>query len=302
VWTACAVYSIWINPETVFWKYAISQKMTWAHSKILQNQGKVVFLGDSSCAFSIISERLLQNHGIRSVNMGGPAGSGALFLTAIAFNELSKGDTLIVDLTTGFLRDPKPLAPTQLGIQLAMALGQPSLAAAWDLTGDDLEMGQILPALRPGAYHFFTMMGKLIARRPPYRYAMEDVRPDGWMCTTYQEEPVTPNEAETSEPVLSNSGVDLLQKIKELCDARGISVAYSLPWAYTSAAAAQSARFYNHKLLMEIRKIIPVLQDERLGVITERDCFSDTSLHLSSIGANLRTDTIASQIFQWRGY
>lgn len=259
-------------------------------------------MGDSSCAFSIKCERLLQNHGIRSVNMGGPAGCGALFLTAIAFPELSRGDTLIVGLTTGFLRDPKPLAPTQLGIQLAIALGQSSLAVASDLTGNELEMAQILPALRPGAYHFFTMVGKIIAHRPPYRYAIEDIRPDGWMCSTYQEEPVIPKEAETSEPVLSNYGVDLLQKIKELCDARGIRVAYSLPWAYTSPAAAQSARFYNHKVLVEIGKIIPVLQDERLGVVTERDCFSDTPLHLSLDGANQRTDTIASQILQWRVY
>jgi hypothetical protein len=207
-------------------------------------------------------------------------------LTLHALNGMSAGDTLVVALEPGPLT--APIEPTALGIHFSFAVGHPEWVCNPALDGRGASRSSALLALRPGARHTFTLLGKLLSRgsRSLYRYRVEDANPSGWNRTAVRRELDGPPGHDVH---LSDDGRRLLGALRRWCDEKQVKVVYSLPWAYVPEEKMASFQHDNARFLLEMLDYLPVLKNARLGAHSLRSDFSDTSWHLSEAGSKLRT-------------
>ena len=142
---------------------------------------KVLVYGGSSCAFSIDGERMLDRFNLPTVNYGSAAGMGTAILTESVLGQVRPGDTLIVALEPGLLTEP--LDSPALGVQFSFAAHHPKWVTHPVIPVASPNWFQALAALRPGGYHTFTLLGKIVTRKPLMRYQEKDYRPSGWEQT-----------------------------------------------------------------------------------------------------------------------
>jgi hypothetical protein len=257
----------------------------------------VMFVGGSTTAFGIDAAALEREGGIPAVNLAMHAGLGPVFLTGMGLTQVEQGDTLVLALEPSFLQGP--IESKLFGLQMALLLERPK-TVTWYRGGPTL--AEWLSALRPGAYHVFTMLGKLAMGKPLYRYSMEDYREGGWLVTNVRV-PVGGGAGGESEEAVENDqqhllsadGVDFLKRVREEVEARGGSVVYLLPWSYVSSEHVGRARRQNARLLDEIEQILPVIREETLGAHSVAEDFADTSMHLTEEAAQRRTRALMQQ-------
>jgi hypothetical protein len=286
-----AAYTIRLNPEVRFYKHAALVKLAWAAKLDREYGRKVIVCGGSSTAFSIDGERMLKQHGLPTVNFGLHAGMEPLFLVAIAAQAARPGDMLIVALEPGLLM--VPLSSADLAGQMAVALGRPELAQAPNLTGERVHWVGNAVSLRPGAYHFFTLLGKIALRKPLYRYSPKEVTPSGWQrARDFRAIP----DATIVDEHLSPDARKLLADLRHWGKTNHVQVAYSLPWGYVSQERSAAFQRMNARFLAEVAGILPVLKDPTLGAHLVREHFADTECHLTAEGAAARSDALAAQI------
>jgi hypothetical protein len=293
-WLGAAAYTLWVNPEVAHFTHGDAIKQQWADKMTREHGPKVIVFGGSSCEFSIDGERMLDRHGLPSVNAGRGAGMGVAVLTMAALRDCRSNDTLVVAmepaLLTGSLEIPN------LGIQFSMAAGHPEwirepLSPATPVSWMDTAI-----ALRPGGYHTFTLLGKLIQGRALYRYQPEDLRPSGWIQTPVRMPIPGPQRHGIRIPQDSQQ---FLRSLRDWCEERRVRLAYSIPWAYTPVHELGAFRRENAGFLLQMADIMPVLRDPRLGAYTVIEHYSDTGWHLTEEGAALRTDELSGQLLGW---
>lgn len=289
---ATAAYTLWLNPEIRFYLYAAKIKRAWAE-KLHKEYGRaIVVFGASSCAFAIDGERMLDKHGLPVVNFGMHAGMEPLFLTALAVESTRPSDTLVVAIEPGLLLSP--FDSPDLAAQMGMALGNPRLVHASDLTGEPVHWIENVLSLRPGAYHFFTLLGKIVLGKPLYRYSPKDLRPSGWQQTDER------REIHDQEPFIVESLPEhsrrLLAALAHWGKTNHVKVVYSLPWGWVSDAKHDQFKRMNASFLRRVAEFMPVLKDPTLGAHPVRHHFADTEWHLTAEGAAERTDALAAEL------
>ncbi len=288
-WTVCALYTLCLNPETVFFRSCDTVKKLWAQKLDREYPNKVVFCGGSSCNTSVDGERLLNQHGLPALNMGLGAGMGAKVLTHYAQTEVRTGDTLIVGLEPDLLAGP--LEIESLGAQFSFSIGEPSLLR----DPDRVNWPSVLLDLRPGGYHIFTLIAKMALRRPLYPYSASELHPSGWHEVSSRRSIRSLKGA----PKLSKEARSWLVDLHGWCDQRNVRVAYALPWGYSAPEDLQHVQNCNLRFLREVAETMPVLKDPSLGTDTNAKYFADTPVHPTTQGAALRTDELAREIKTW---
>lgn len=289
---AAAAYTLWLNPEIRFYRHAAQVKRTWAHNLHRYHGSIYLVYGASSCAFAVDGERMIREHGLHVANFGMHAGMESLFLTALATGSTQPGDTLVVAIEPGLL--VVPFDSPDLAAQMGMALGAPRLVHASDLTGERVHWVENILSLRPGAYHLFTLLGKIALRKPLYRYAPDDVRPSGWQQT--HERRQIPDQGVSSSGALSPDAKRLLEALSRWGKTNKVQVVYSLPWGWVSGERMAKFQKMNARFLLEVAGFIPVLKDKSLGAYPVREHFADTEWHLTAEGAVVRTDSLARDL------
>lgn len=294
-WAVCAAYTVWMNPEVRFYSRLSALQDAWAQKLEQSHTNKIVVYGGSSCTFSIDGGLLLKTLNLPAVNRGLAAGFGVKIPTLNALKDLNRGDTLVIALEPGQLTGTTE--PTSLATQFSYAAGHPGWA-----TQERLEMPSIgclssLLALRPDSYHVVTLIGKIIQRRPFYRYSVADADPSGWMVTAVR----APLDGPPGHgDKLSNDVKKFLPALRDWCAERGVRVAYSLPWAYCPTNGLSGFREHNARTLLQIAEYIPVLKDPALGASEDASLFADTAWHLTADGAALRSMQLGHAIQEWR--
>jgi hypothetical protein len=289
---AAGVYTVHWNPEVGFYRHSVAVKRAWAGAlATASNAPRYLLAGGSSAAFAVDGERLRTRDGIRLVNFGLHAGMEAPFLLAIAAREARPGDTLIVAMEPELLTSP--FTAPDLAAQMGWALNEPRLIGASDITGQPVGWLDSVISLRPGAYHAFTLLGKIALRKPLYRYAPPEVHASGWQeARDFRDFPlIQPGAAR-----LSADGRALLVAAARWGQAAEVSVIYSLPWSCVEPAAVEPYRRASAAFLREVSEFVPVLKDPSLGVYAVREHFADTGWHLTPAGAQVRTDALAGHL------
>ncbi len=255
---------------------------------------KVVFCGGSSCAHSVMGIRLLQQHGIPTVNMGLLAGYGASLLIQSGLGEIIQGDTLIIGVEPQVLAEPYEMLPC--ACKLGYTLGHPEWAyMPWETPmapyfGVALRCntGWKSVMLLPDVLHF--------SKAVPLD-SLSKMDASGWVSSSYRPREYLSSSFYSSH--LSEDNKKLLQWVHKQCQQRGARVAYCLAWSLREPGDAAVIRKTNLSLLKEIAAIMPVLRDPRMGVCTDRSQFSDTYYHLNAEAAVQRTDELARLIKAW---
>lgn len=294
-WVAAAAYTVRLNPEIRFYRHAIRVKRAWSQALDQAHAHKVVVGGGSSAAFAVDGERLWRQHQLPVVNAGLHVGMEAPFLTAFAMKLTRPGDTLVLAMEPYLIT--RPFTAPDLAAQMGLALGEPDLIHAAVLDGPGRHWVDDLMSLRPGAYHTFTLVGKILLGRPLYRYGAGDVRPSGWVQTGARREFATGVPPSLG---LSDDAHRLLIRLKNWGVTNRVEVVFFLPWLYVSSADEPIVRRGNARLLLEVVALLPVLRDPALGVYPVRDHYADTQLHLTGPGAAAHSDALAAQLQEGR--
>jgi hypothetical protein len=294
VWGLSIIYTLYLNPEVRNWLEGAAIKSRWAEKMTREYGSKIVVYGGSSCAFSIDGQRMLDRHGLPTVNFGRSADIGTTVLTESVLAYVRPGDTLIVAVEPGLLTESSDVPA--LGVQFSCAMHHPEWVRHPHFDEPGLNWFQVLAALRPGGYHTFTMLGKIARGGPLFRYRASDYRPSGWEQTEVRIKITGPPNYGTR---LSDDARKLLGGLRAWCDQRHVRIAYSLPWCYTPPDKVESFQKRNVEFLLQVNDVIPVLKDAHLGVDTNLDHFADTEVHLTGPAAALRTDEFAGQIKNW---
>lgn len=293
-WAACAFYTLRLNPENRFLKAAALTKQTWARQMTREHGAKHVIVGTSSCTFSIDGERMLARHQIPLVNMGLFASIEAKPLVEWALSEIQPGDSLIIALEPRILSGPiRPGAHAQ---QFAYLMGVPRWmeGVLEPLTPAGIDS---LLALRLGGRHTVLLAGKILTRRPMFRYAVEDIHPSGWVETKATGEI---NGAAGGGGMPSADGRMLLRSLVQWCQTNQVRVCFTLPVAYSTPELLPAFQRANAEYLLEVSKFLPVLEDRRLGANTNASLFADTAWHFNAEGVAQRTDELAEPLRAWR--
>ncbi len=284
-WLVSATYTLRWNPEVALFRHAALVKLAWSQHLDQQFTNKTIVFGGSSSTFSIDAALALRERQTPIANLALGAGLGAKVLTRFALQQAHAGDTLLMMFEPGLLA--ADLEPTQLGQQIAIALGRPALAHP----ADELLPTERLPAriygaaLRPGGYHFFTLLGKVIRRQPLYRYTTTDFDEAGQQQTTARAPLSTPRgQVKLSEPARL-----WLRQLRDECDQQNIRLIYALPWAYCPPEQTEAFQQENEHFLAQIAAFMPVLNEPRRGAYGAAEHFADTAYHLNKQGAALRT-------------
>jgi hypothetical protein len=293
-WGICILYTLILNPEIRYDVHGAIIKNRWADKMSSEYGAKVVIYGGSSCAFSIDGERMLRRFNLPTVNEGRAAGMGAAILTESVLGGLHPGDTLIVAIEPQLLA--KPFEPAPEGIQFSFAVHHPEWVLHPVVAPSPTTWFQALDAMRPGSIHTFTLFGKIVGRRPLFRYQFSDYRSSGWEQSSVRMKFSGPLEY---EPSLSNDGRNLLRNLRSWCNKHQIRVAYSLPWSYSLPEKEAAYQRKNIALLIQISDFMPVLKDDHFGADTNIEHFGDTLWHLNQDGSALRTDGLGEQIKNW---
>lgn len=293
-WAVAAFYTLRINPEVAFFVHGARVKQAWVERLNATSQPKTVVFGGSSCTVTVDGERMERQHQLPTVNLGLGAGMGAQMLAEYAKAGVRQGDTLIVALEPLLLTEH--LEVPSLGVQFAWAVGDRALKKLARRDSASFTGFSMLLALRPGGYHVFTLLGKIAARQPLYRYAPSDFHASGWQEVTVQRAFTGPPER---GPALTVEARALLQELRSWCESRGIRVAYALPWGSCTEAQKVTFQSANARFLRQVSDVLPVLKDARLGAYTERSEYADTFWHLTRPGAERRTDELAALIKAW---
>lgn len=103
-------------------------------------------------------------------------------------------------------------------------------------------------------------------------------------------------EQEEGRSLISPRVKESLQRIRQLCDRRGVLLVYSMGWFYCPPERLSVARSRQQRLVEELLAIMPVYQDETWGLRTKKTDFHDHPSHLRNDVAYLRMNQLAEQI------
>ena len=295
-------YSLNIDPEVIFWTKTATSNIEYTNLLDTQSRKKIIFIGGSSCAFSINPEQLKTEFNLSAVNFCLHVSAGRNLTVDLALQHLHSGDTLVIAFETSEFITNQPIKPTSLGNKIWWSLRQRDLVKKTFLEKVNLDSEYPWINIRPGLKHISIMMGKILLDRPLYRYSMEDVHSGGYITTNYSEGRLIP-EGKLPEPYhLAKNKAQFLKNLRDYCNKMDVSVAVSLPWLYTNQSVAEINQSLNQQLVTEISNILPVLEDWHLGVSTEENMFADTTSHLSKLGAKLRTSIIGHDLLSLKQF
>jgi len=233
---------------------------------------------------------MLERHKLPVLNLGFAAGMGANVLTRYALETLQPGDTLVVALELGLLSGPVELEP--LGVQFLLASGHSELLR----DNGQIPWATALLDLRPGGYHVFTLLGKVLLGQPLYRYAPAEFETGGWHKVAARRDLGVPV---VTTNKLSSAGRAWLVKIRDECLRRNVRVACTIPWQFCMPEDLGALQRQNLQFLREMSAVLPVLREPSLGTHAVREHFADTDMHPTAEAAGLRTDELAAAIKSW---
>lgn len=289
-------YQSTASPEVKFWKKAVNEKFDYL-AAMDADRPKVVFVGGSSCSFSINVEQLKDDFGIQALNGGLLAGAGRELPLDLGLSVLRPGDTLVLAFETPDWGSDSGSGNTPLGSQLWIAAVQPQVKES-SLSVIGLEPKYRMKHMRVGGYHAATVMLKLGLRRPLYRYSMQGIRRGGYLVTDYDDGTCRPD-TEVSRIELSKAMGQFLETTAKELRLRGIQVVVSLPWRFVSENIAEEQRNHWQTLAEDISKTVPVLPDPHWGVASAREDFADTPWHLSETAATRRTKIVGESLIEF---
>lgn len=264
------------NPEVEFW----SERFESKDKEIsVIAEPKVIFIGGSSCTFSVDPDTVDDIIGRPSYNFGGSAYMGAPYMFERVKPHIGKGDIVVVGYEPEILRNFGRFNYSPLGPRMAVRDMDLEIATELGLGVDTLP--EWFKILRPGLRNTVVIAGRLVKGGKAYTYGSEDLKSKGRIELQKIEYRIGPQrELEFND--LEDGVVRFLGEVMKFCESKGAHCIYTIPWQGTDVNFVGENREIRKRFLSEISRIMPVIPDSSVGVISGDKGFSDTAYHMGA--------------------
>jgi hypothetical protein len=286
----CALFANYANPEIQFWQQALAKKRAWA-ARPAPGTPRVLICGGSSAAFALDPLRFEQVSGLPCGNFALFAGLGTPVMIEFALREARPGDTIVLALEPGLLT--VPMEVNAVGQQMLLAGGSSCGFTENPLAISRQSVWSRLNLLRPGGYHFFTIVARRALGRPSYPYRSDDVSEAGWMTTANRRQNVV------NPGILGRLSPDARQQLAELstwAKARRVRIVAALPVGLVAPESRAEYHRHSAAFVLDLMDYFPVVRDPNLGMSANPAEFADTPAHLVPAAAQSYTESLAHAI------
>lgn len=282
-------YCFYLHPEINFYKKAIILSTEYEQQLRAKGHSCCIIGGGSEIHSSVQPSLMLNEYGIPAVNVATAAPFGIATNLAIALNHVQPGDSLIFSLIA---TDTRAYLPTASGTKLAVYLYGVNAFTTGGLPADLEALKNLLSS---DAASMMISTVRYLTRGYAFVYsAQATLHSDGWM-EIHRGGMQGKKTRKTVEPYHgpSQKCIASLLQAQQKCRQRGVNFAIMLPPSYVRPD------YSVHYLLnaLHISRLgIPVLKDERLGIIKDCNLLSDTISHLNNQGTIENSRIIARAI------
>lgn len=269
----------------------------WEESLRKNHSSIYVLASGSTGRFGVDPQVILDEQDIPLVVASGVAGFGLCPNTAIAWDYLQEGDTLILAFEEGLISAPNSLICTNSG-----------LAQARSRLGFDMFKDGLIPfnydhlrrsLMADSTLVSFDLGKSLFQRDNLYRYLVgTEINPSGWVeiaiNKSQQKYPghiSVPKDLKKSgiSPVI----VDYYSKLQVLAKRKGVKIIAS-QHPYYSTAYGKEIRVY---IALQLTRMgIPVIYTPNYGFHTKREWTADTQMHLNAEGTKHFSSLLAKSL------
>ena len=268
--------SVFKNPEVRFWSELLEKK----DREIASISGqKIVFIGGSSCTFSVNPAIINEGNLPPAYNYGGSLFMGASYIFEKAKRHIHRDDILVVGFEPEILEGLDGSKSYPLGNRLCIY--ETDWKTGRRLSGEDRGLGEWTSVIRPGLRNMMVMAGRKIQGGRPYAYTMEDWQGGGRLELS-KVEFVMPPRVENTALDLEPAGEAFLREISRWCEDEGVRCVYTIPWQGTQQQIVKEREAERRDFLEEISATMPVLPDPRAGVLTGMEGFADSEYHMGA--------------------
>lgn len=270
-------YCYYLHPEINFYRKAIA--ISSKYEEKLRNNGHSCYIigGGSEIRSSISPEIMLKDYGVPAVNVATAAPFGIATNLSIALNHIQPGDSLVFSLIA---TDSSAFRATASGTKLAFYLyGE----KAFTLGGLPANLTSLKHLISSDAPSMMISSVRYFSRGYAYVYsAQATLHQDGWM-EIHRGGMQGKKTGKVLNPYhgLSQKCIATLLQTKQKCQQLGVNFIIMFPPSYVFP---DYSIHYLLNALHITRLGIPVLKDERLGIIKSSDQLSDTIGHLNAQG------------------
>lgn len=285
------------NPEVSFWHEVVNRRQTALEQIRAESpsQSVIFFAGGSSCAFSISPKIVEEIIGRPVINLGLPISSGPKYILHQALRQAEAGDLIVVCLEPDILTFPdQETSPTKTGFAIEARSGNFTDSAGGSTFDEIPGISDYLSLPRPGAKYLITLVGRSITGKG-YRYKENDIGYRGVIRTDERDLELVGAGASDIK-ALHPEGRILLENFAAAAKAKGVRLAYSMPWYFTDTTALDHNRSNKRQVLAEIATIMPVIEDGFSGAMDGIENFADSALHLSDQGVVIRSEALANAL------
>ncbi len=272
------IYDYNCGPELSFFRKTLINTDQWEKDMRKFNQPCTIICGASETRMGVEPAIILKEYGIPFVNAGVAAGFGMRCNAAVAHKYLRPGDTLLFSLQS---ISERAVPPTTSGLKLTtLHLGTQTYSSGLlPLTLDNIKK-----TIMGSTSSLCTWMAKLIVSpNCIYKYDQNTIiHPSGWVEVLYREmgnnKPWLFNPPHLYPLPADGELMRFLHELSACCRERQVRLIIHIPVGFAHPTYQAQNAF---TALQLIRQGYTVLRDERLGVISDPNAFSDMGAHLN---------------------
>lgn len=285
--------SIFDNQEVIFWAQFFDQK---DDEIVAIEPSKIVFVGGSSCTFSVDPEIIETKTGMPAYNYGGIAFMGPRYMFTRVKTHLKSGDVLVVGYEPEILKGIDGKKSYPLGRKIPIYNGEYDHLTKVSTSKKNYQ--RWMEALRPGLRLSMVSFVRNMQGGRPYAYTSDDKK-EGGRLELGQIEYQLPARKGLEILPIEKPAIVFMREIVAFCRKNGITCVYTIPWQGTDPEYVALNRNVRQEFLDDLGTIIPCLHDPAVGVIEGLEGFSDSEYHLGAEMSRKRSNFLATKLAQF---
>jgi hypothetical protein len=282
--------SIFDNPEVKFWAQFFEEKDD--EVSFLESP-KIVFVGGSSCTFSVDSKIIEEKTGWPAYNYGGIAFMGPRYMFTRVKEHLKAGDVLVIGYEPEILKGIDGEKSYPLGRKIPLVTGEYTQIS--EVSTSKKNFQRWMEAVRPGLRLSMVSLVRFLIGGRSYAYTSDDKK-EGGRLELGQIDYQLPARKKLEILPLEKPAIDFMREVVAFCRKKEVTCVYTIPWQGTSSDYVAINRKVRQEFLAELGVIISFLHDPEAGVIEGLEGFSDSEYHLGAEMSRKRSNFLGESL------
>lgn len=253
---------------------------------------RIMVVGGSGVFYSVDAELIERRTGVTTINQGMHAGLGTDVIIGLFSDQWQRGDLVVLALEYGMVDEVT--VQRAMGSRLALGLGRPTAGVlfAREAAERASQMGS------PGLTDVLRGVGSFLLRGRVSQFRLggygSAVGPRGDAAEMPPHLDAI-RSLDLQDP--SEASLEHIRGVVERARARGVRVAFSLPWVFFDHSRAEAQRRQARRVAGMLQTIAPVMFDSvTANVLDDPGLFSDSQYHPSAQGRAIRSNQLTDQL------